>query len=91
MNEYDNIAITGTTAIADLKDLSLMHMLQVTPSNAKKIFTCFQEAYPVRPKASHFLNSPSFFKYLYARLKLIYEQEIKGEGKLNKLKFLIYM
>ncbi|KAF2889484.1 hypothetical protein ILUMI_16689, partial [Ignelater luminosus] len=83
MIECDNLAVAGAKAVEDLKDLSLTHMLQVTPSNAKKIFTCFQNAYPIRTKVAHFVNPPSFFKYFYALLKPFMGKKLKERIKLH--------
>jgi hypothetical protein len=55
--------------ILDLANVTLSHMLQMTPTIIKKLTMLWQEASPLRQKAFHFINMPaagpqSFFNLL---------------------------
>ncbi|XP_047096992.1 retinol-binding protein pinta-like [Schistocerca piceifrons] len=60
LNEDDSAIVCGATVILDLKDTTLAHAAIFTPSAVKKSMAVYQDAYPFRPKAIHFVNTPSF-------------------------------
>ena len=50
--------IRGIVLIQDLAGMTLSHTLGMTPAVARKAMTVWQDAYPSRPKALHFINMP---------------------------------
>ncbi|XP_049794187.1 alpha-tocopherol transfer protein-like [Schistocerca nitens] len=56
--EDDEAIICGQVVIQDMKDITLGHMTAITPYFMKRVATCFQEAYPLRPKGTHVINVP---------------------------------
>ncbi|XP_049793758.1 retinol-binding protein pinta-like [Schistocerca nitens] len=60
LNEDDSAIVCGASVILDLKDTTLAHAAIFTPSAVKKSMAVYQDAYPFRPKAIHFVNTPSF-------------------------------
>lgn len=60
MIEDDNYVIAGQVGILDFTGVSLSHFLQFNPTFIKKMTMLQQDAMPVRQKASHFVNMPSF-------------------------------
>jgi len=58
--------IRGIVLIQDFEGMTLSHTLSMSPAMIKKAMTVWQDAYPSRPKALHFINMPSvmesFFK-----------------------------
>ena len=50
--------IRGIVLVQDLAGMTLSHTLGMTPAVAKKAMTVWQDAYPTRPKALHFINMP---------------------------------
>lgn len=74
--EDDQMVISGFTMVQDMKGINLNHMIQMTPALVKKAMTVFYEAYPNRPKASHFVNIPSFFESIFTLFKPFMKEKI---------------
>jgi len=73
----DNFVVCGTVVIVDVKDLSLAHGAQFTPSFVKKMAQFVQDAYPFRLKAIHFVNVPSAFDFFFKLLSGFLSEKIK--------------
>lgn len=56
----DNYIVAGQIGILDFTGLKLSHLLQFTPTFIKKMTMLQQDSAPIRQKASHFVNMPSF-------------------------------
>jgi len=76
--EDDNFAVSGINVIDDLKGVPFKHVLQMTPSNAKKTISCFQTAYPVRPKQLHFLNTFGAVESILKVIKFFMSEKIRN-------------
>ncbi|KAF2905126.1 hypothetical protein ILUMI_01048, partial [Ignelater luminosus] len=77
LNEDDNFVIAGGYAIHDSKDTILTHMLNVTPTIAKKSLTCIQYGYPLRSKGLYLFNTPPYFEALYNILGHFFSEKAK--------------
>ncbi|XP_037941863.1 retinol-binding protein pinta-like [Teleopsis dalmanni] len=67
--ENDNANINGVIAIIDLSKATAAHFVQMSPGLMKKMTVFSEEAVPLRPKANHFFNTPSFFEPLFNMMK----------------------
>lgn len=94
----DNFVVCGAVVIVDVKDLSLAHASQFTPTYTKKMATFIQYAYPFRLKAIHFVNVPSSFEFFFKvlsgflsdkiRKRLFLHENVKSLNKHIPTKFL---
>ncbi|KAF2904676.1 hypothetical protein ILUMI_01505, partial [Ignelater luminosus] len=76
LNEDDNFIISGTCAVHDSKDVTLRHMLNITPTIAKKCLTSIQYGYPLRPQGIYISNSP-YIEVLYNIIKPFLNEKMK--------------
>lgn len=67
--EDDYANIHGIIFIGDFGKATMAHMFQWTPSLMKKATVFSEEAIPLRPKASHFINTPSGFEPIFNMVK----------------------
>ncbi|XP_037813925.1 alpha-tocopherol transfer protein-like [Lucilia sericata] len=67
--EDDYAVINGVVFIGDFEKATMAHMFQMTPSVAKKMTVFSEEAIPLRPKASHFINTPTGFEPVFNMIK----------------------
>ncbi|XP_065368349.1 alpha-tocopherol transfer protein-like [Calliphora vicina] len=67
--EDDYATINGAVFIGDFEKATMAHMFQMTPSVAKKMTVFSEEAVPLRPKASHFINTPAGFEPVFNMIK----------------------
>ncbi|XP_037046914.1 retinol-binding protein pinta-like [Bradysia coprophila] len=56
----DNYVVSGQIGILDFTGIRLAHLVKFTPTFIKKMTMLQQDAAPIRQKASHFVNMPSF-------------------------------
>lgn len=67
--EDDYANINGVVFIGDMEKATMAHFFQMTPSIMKKMTVFSEEAIPLRPKASHFVNTPSGFEPVFNMVK----------------------
>lgn len=75
--EDDNVTICGEHILQDMKLLTLTATKMFSPTLVKKASTCFQNAYPVRPKGIFFFNTNSFFELVYSLFKTFMKEKMK--------------
>ncbi|XP_073811544.1 retinol-binding protein pinta-like [Musca autumnalis] len=80
MWEDDYAIVNGFVHIADLKNWGKQHFFQMTPSLMKKMTVYSEEALPLRPKSSNFINVPSIFESLFNIVK-----PMMSEKQLNRM------
>ncbi|XP_046979932.1 alpha-tocopherol transfer protein-like [Schistocerca americana] len=73
----DAAVLTGTVALIDLKGCSLSHAALFGPATVKKCTTVLQDAYPLRMKAMHFVNAPSFSEALTGLFLPLMKEKIR--------------
>ncbi|XP_013105396.1 alpha-tocopherol transfer protein-like [Stomoxys calcitrans] len=67
---YDDYAIiNGIIFIGDFQKATMSHFVQMTPSIMKKMTVYDEEAVPLRPKASHFINTVRGFEPIFNMIK----------------------
>uniref|UniRef100_A0A1I8Q7S8 CRAL-TRIO domain-containing protein n=1 Tax=Stomoxys calcitrans TaxID=35570 RepID=A0A1I8Q7S8_STOCA len=67
--EDDYANINGVVFIGDFEKATLAHFFQMTPSLSKKMTVFSEEAMPLRPKGSHFINTPTGFEAVFNMIK----------------------
>lgn len=67
--EDDYANINGVVFIGDMEKATMAHFFQMTPSIMKKMTVFSEEAIPLRPKASHFVNTPAGFEPVFNMVK----------------------
>jgi len=78
LNEDESFVITGHVVLQDFKGITLNHALQLTPSSAKKMIMCLQDASPTRPKGFHYVNTNSFFEMLFNLVKSFLSEKLNN-------------
>lgn len=63
--EDDVFCVNGSYNIVDLQYFTMSKMTAVSPSQLKKMTIAMQQCFPIRPKASIFLNAPPFFETMF--------------------------
>lgn len=61
--------ICGVITIADMKDFSWSHLLQIPVNDIRCFVSTLQECLPIRNKAIHIINHSSIFSFLFAIVK----------------------
>lgn len=78
MLDDDYACVNGIVFIADFQKTSMAHMFQMTPAIIKKVTVFSEEAIPLRPKASHFFNTPTGFETISNLVKSMLSQKLQN-------------
>ncbi|CAH0726596.1 unnamed protein product, partial [Brenthis ino] len=78
LNEDDTVVVAGIQWIVDLKDVTIGHLLQMTPRLMKRMTVHSQDAAPFRMKGVHFLNAPAAFEKILGTLKSFLNEKNKN-------------
>ncbi|KAB7496403.1 SEC14-like protein 2 [Armadillidium nasatum] len=70
-------SVIGVAVLLDFQDFTPNYLLQTTPFLLKKIFTVWQEAYPMRLKAFHYINTPPAFQVILNLAKATLKEKLK--------------
>lgn len=84
--EDDNLGVAGDYIIQDMKLFSMNQAKKMTPSLMKKATTCFEKAYPGRPKAIFFFHIPSFFEMIHNMIKPFLSEKMKSRVSITQNK-----
>ncbi|XP_023321804.1 retinol-binding protein pinta [Eurytemora carolleeae] len=83
--------VKGFVLIQDMAGMTAQHAVQFNPVIAKKAMTVWQDAYPAKPKALHFLNMPGAMESIFSMVQSLQKQKMKernhvhSKGSLEKL------
>ncbi|XP_042903201.1 alpha-tocopherol transfer protein-like [Parasteatoda tepidariorum] len=69
--------ICGTITIADMKDFSWSHLLQIPMNEVRCFINTLQDCLPIRDKAIHIINHSTIFSVLFSLVKPILSEKIK--------------
>ncbi|KAI5641589.1 CRAL/TRIO domain-containing protein [Phthorimaea operculella] len=75
MMENDNGVVSGSHFILNLENVTLGHLVQMTPATMKKMVTIGQDATPLRIKGVHFLNTRPGFETVFNALKSLLNEK----------------
>ncbi|RXG54537.1 Alpha-tocopherol transfer protein-like [Armadillidium vulgare] len=70
-------SVIGVTILIDFQGFTPNYVLQATPLILKKIFTVWQEAYPMRFKSTHYINTPSTFQVILNLVRTFMKEKLK--------------
>ncbi|XP_012274161.1 retinol-binding protein pinta [Orussus abietinus] len=73
----DRLGVAGQDTLLDLTGSTLEHTSLYTPAIVKKVLTCFQDAYPIRSKTMHYINTPVTFDMIYSIFKMFMKEKLK--------------
>ncbi|CAL8141945.1 unnamed protein product [Orchesella dallaii] len=68
----------GVVYIVDWEGFTLAHLRQTSPSRLRTCVKIFQDAFPVRFKAFHFIRNPTLVSYFYAMAKPFLRDKIRN-------------
>jgi len=83
--------ICGIVLIQDMAGMTAAHALNINPAVGKKAMTVWQDAYPSRPKALHFINMPPVIESVYKMMegfqkeKMRKRNHVHPKGDLSKM------
>ena len=63
--------------------MTLSHALAVSPAVMKKAMTVWQDAYPSRPKALHFLNMPSAMESVFKMAQGFQNEKMRARNHVH--------
>lgn len=87
--EDDYANVNGVVFIGDFEKATMAHMFQMTPSLMKKVTVFSEQAVPLRPKASHFINTPSGFEPVFNMMKPMLSA--KQQSRVSPVKMIQYV
>ena len=64
--------------------MTLAHTLTMTPAVAKKAMTVWQDAYPSRPKAMHFINFPPVMESIYKMVTGFQKEKMRQRNHIHR-------
>lgn len=82
MYEDDNMIVSGSLSILDVKGATMAHFRQFTPTMMKKMTMAWQEANPLRIKGLYYVNTPSFFASTFNVFKVFLNEKIQSRVSL---------
>lgn len=75
LNEEDR-CLAGVEFVTDFVDLPLKFVKQANPTLMKKVMICLEKAYPIRLKAFHNINTPSYFEIVFNIIKMFASKKL---------------
>jgi len=83
LNGDKQAVIRGIVLLQDLEGMTLSHALAVSPAVMKKAMTVWQDAYPSRPKALHFLNMPSAMESVFKMAQGFQNEKMRARNHVH--------
>eukprot|EP00092_Neocalanus_flemingeri_P023117 GFUD01025065.1.p1 GENE.GFUD01025065.1~~GFUD01025065.1.p1 ORF type:complete len:185 (-),score=61.12 GFUD01025065.1:187-702(-) len=75
--------ICGIVLIQDMAGMTASHALSLNPAVAKKAMTVWQDAYPARPKALHFINMPPVIESVFKMVEGFQKEKMKKRNHVH--------
>eukprot|EP00090_Calanus_glacialis_P029305 TRINITY_DN47040_c0_g1_i1.p1 TRINITY_DN47040_c0_g1~~TRINITY_DN47040_c0_g1_i1.p1 ORF type:complete len:319 (+),score=84.77 TRINITY_DN47040_c0_g1_i1:28-957(+) len=76
--------VKGIVVLNDLGQATAQHAIMFNPVMAKKGITIWQEAYPARPKAMHFLNFPPVVQGVFTMMQGFLNEKMKKRNQVHQ-------
>eukprot|EP00090_Calanus_glacialis_P005758 TRINITY_DN14460_c0_g1_i1.p1 TRINITY_DN14460_c0_g1~~TRINITY_DN14460_c0_g1_i1.p1 ORF type:complete len:328 (-),score=102.47 TRINITY_DN14460_c0_g1_i1:46-993(-) len=83
MDGDDQASICGIVLIQDMGGMTAAHALSMNPVMAKKAMTVWQDAYPARPKALHFINMPPVIESVFKMMEGFQKEKMKKRNHVH--------
>jgi len=80
----NQLGVRGLVIITDLAGATAGHLTLFSLPIMKKLITMI-EAWPMRPKAEHVLNMPSFFESMHNMMQSMQKQKMRDRTKVHKV------
>ncbi|KAF2349281.1 CRAL-TRIO lipid binding domain, partial [Trinorchestia longiramus] len=75
--EEEQWSVTGVVQVVDIGGAVAAHAMQLTPAFVKKAMTIWQDGYPMRPKALHYINTPQSFDTVFNIFKSFMKEKMR--------------
>ena len=75
--------IRGVVLLQDLSGMTASHAMSMTPAIAKRAMTVWQDAYPTRPKALHFVNMPPVIESVFKMVQSFQKQKMRERNHVH--------
>lgn len=72
----DNMVVAGQTSVMDMRNVTMAHMLQMSPSLMKKVGLLAQDANPLRQKGMHYINMSSALEGLLNLFRKFFNEKM---------------
>jgi CRAL/TRIO domain len=57
--------------------MTAQHAMEMNPAMAKRAMTVWQDAYPSKPKALHFINMPGFMETIFTMVQSFQKEKMR--------------
>jgi len=75
--------IKGVVLIQDMGGMTASHALLITPALGKKAMTVWQDAYPAKPKALHFINMPGVIESVFKMMESFQKEKMRQRNRVH--------
>jgi len=75
--------IKGFVLIQDMEGMNASHAMMIGPALAKKAMTVWQDAYPIKPKALHFLNLPPVMESIFNMVQNLQKEKMRKRNHVH--------
>jgi len=75
--------IMGIVLVMDMAGMTASHALRMNPVVAKKAMTVWQDAYPSRPKAMHFVNMPPVIESVFRMMQGLQKEKMRQRNHVH--------
>jgi hypothetical protein len=75
--------VCGMVLVQDLGGMTASHALKMNPVVSKKAMTVWQEAYPARPKALHFVNMPPVMESVFRMVQSFQKEKMRERNHVH--------
>jgi len=76
--------VKGIVVLHDVGEATAQHARMMNPVIAKKGLTIFEEAYPARPKAMHFLNFPPVMQGVFTMMQSFLTEKMRKRNQVHQ-------
>merc|ERR1712013_298425 len=76
--------VKGIVVLHDVGEATAQHARMMNPVIAKKGLTIFEEAYPARPKAMHFLNFPPVMQGVFTMMQGFLTEKMRKRNQVHQ-------
>jgi hypothetical protein len=75
--------VLGLVLVQDLAGMTAGHALQMNPVVSRKAMTVWQDAYPARPKALHFVNMPAVMESVFRMVQSFQKEKMRERNHVH--------
>ncbi|KAK7861880.1 hypothetical protein R5R35_002847 [Gryllus longicercus] len=75
--EDDALMVRGQATVLDLAGMTVAHVAHFPPALVRRAMVAYQDGYPLRPKAFHYLHLSSLFETLFGIFKSFMKEKLR--------------